>query len=296
MKEKEIFTEAFVRFIVLPTLFLMVAALGGVRTNAETGAFIFLAPPLITLLLAVLLMLLVVRGKLVDLASWLSSHNSILENTAHVLTLAALFFASAQALNSVLPERGLLHWMFSFFFLWTLWNNLWSPFAPKQLLRSLVVLFATAFVIKHLLLANLYAPDAGWLQRITGVLLEGVSLGTLGVEHFAASTGYISFFAIALYTLGLLLLPCAPGNADGAESVENLAASVNKSQLAVALYRQLSSAEQTHVREAVTKDGKLQLQESAPPKLESSDRANEAENNILDAEVEEVTIVRERND
>ncbi len=291
MKEKEIFTEAFVRFIVLPTLFLIVAALGGLRTNAETGAFIFLAPPLITLLLAVLLMLLVVRGGLLDLSSWLSSHNSILENTAHVLTLAALFFASAQALNSVLPERGLLHWMFSFFFLWTLWNNLWSPFAPKQLLRSLVVLFATAFVIKHLLLANLYAPDAGWLQRIAGVLLEGVSLGTLGVEHFAASTGYISFFAIALYTLGLLLLPRAPGSVDSAES---RAASINQSQLVVALYRQLSSSEQIHVREAVIKDEKLELQNPAVVERRSSDMATEAENNILDAEVEAVTIVRER--
>ena len=292
MKEKEIFTDTFVRFLVLPTLFLAVAALGGLRTNAETGAFIFLVPPLVTLLLAVLLMLLVVRGNLVDLASWLSSHNSILENTAHALTLAALFFASAQALNSVLPERGLLHWMFSFFFLWTLWNNLWSPFAPKQLLRSLVVLFATAFVFKHLLLANLYAPDAGWMQRIAGVLLEGVSLGTLGVEHFAASTGYISFFTVALYTLGLLLLPRTP---DSVERADSLASNADKSQLVVALYRQLSSAEQTHVREVVMKAGKLQLQDSAAPKRGSSDAADEAENNILDAEVEEVTIVRERN-
>src|SRR3712207_8830861 len=37
--------------------------------------------------------------------------------------LLTLFFASAQAFNSVLPDGGLFRWMFAFFFLWTLWNN-----------------------------------------------------------------------------------------------------------------------------------------------------------------------------
>jgi hypothetical protein len=172
--------------------------------------FVFVAPQLITLVLATLLMLLFVRGHMIELKAWLSSDRPAMENIAHALTLFSLFFASAQAFNSVLPERGLLFWLFSFFFLWTLWNNQFSSFDPKRLLRSLTVLFATAFVLKHMLLASLYAPEGGWVKRLAGVLLEGVSLGTLDAPAFAPATGYISFFTLALYIAGLLLLPSAP--------------------------------------------------------------------------------------
>ncbi len=54
--------RALVRFIVLPTIFLSVALLGGVRVSAEARGLIFLAPPLITLLLAALLVALFVRA------------------------------------------------------------------------------------------------------------------------------------------------------------------------------------------------------------------------------------------
>ena len=39
---------------------------------------------------------------------WLGSHLTVLQNASHALTLLALFAASAQAFNSVLPEAGLL--------------------------------------------------------------------------------------------------------------------------------------------------------------------------------------------
>ena len=122
------------------------------------------------------------------------------------MTLFALFFASAQAFNSVLPERGLLHWLFSFFFLWTLWNNQFSSFDPRRLLRSLAVLFGTAFVLKHLLVAGLYSSEGGWLTRLAGVLAQGVSLGTLDAPAFAPATGYISFFTLAIYIGSLLMI------------------------------------------------------------------------------------------
>src|SRR4051794_2758953 len=115
--------RALLRFIVLPMLFLTVALLGGLRVDAETRAFVFVPPPLITLILSVLLLSLFVRARSIELARWISSDHPALANISHALTLAALFFASAQAFNSVLPERGLLFWFFSLFFLWTLWNN-----------------------------------------------------------------------------------------------------------------------------------------------------------------------------
>src|SRR5678815_3858056 len=198
--------QALVTYWVLPLIFLTVALLGGLRVSAEDHKFIFFPPPLITLVLAVLLMLLFVRGGLIELRSWIAANNPPLQNVSYIWVLLTLFFASAQAFNSVLPERGLLHWLFSFFFLWTLWNNQFSSFDARRLLRSLAILFGTAFVIKHMLLASLYSPEGGWLKRVAGTLLQGVALDT---PIFAPATGYIAFFTLALYVTGLILLAFA---------------------------------------------------------------------------------------
>src|SRR6185503_15437867 len=197
---------SLVKYLLLPFMFLSVALLGGLRVSDGTHAFAFMPPPLITLVLSVLLLLLFVRGGLIELRSLLSVENLPLTNIAHVWLLITIFFAGAQAFNSVLPEHGLLHWLFSFFFLWTLWNNQFSSFDARRLLRSLVVLFGTAFVLKNLLLASLYASGGGLLQRLTGALVQGVSLGTLDAPMFAPATGYISFFTLGLYIVGLLLV------------------------------------------------------------------------------------------
>ncbi|HYR78046.1 MAG TPA: hypothetical protein VEM96_19690 [Pyrinomonadaceae bacterium] len=203
--------RALVHFIVMPTILLTVGLLGGLRIDAQTRQFVFLAPPLVTLMLAILLGSLFVRAGAIDLHRWLAIEQPMLTNVAHLLTLMALFFASAQAFNSVLPESGLLHWMFSFFFLWTLWTNQFSAFDARRLLKSLIVLFGTAFVLKHLLVSGLYAPEGGWFKRIAAALLQGIAVD---VPAFAPVTGYVSFFALALYVVGLLLMapvPVQPG-------------------------------------------------------------------------------------
>lgn len=201
--------RALVDNVVLPTLFLTVTLLGGLRVGAENRTFIFIAPPLVTLLLAVLLVLLLFRGRLIRFHQWVGNDLPPLTNVVRIWILITLFFSSAQAFNSVLPERGLLHWLFSFFFLWTLWNNQFSSFDAPRLLRSLAILFGTAFVLKHILLASLYSPEGGWLKRVAGTLLQGVSLGTLDAPNFAPATGYICFFTLALYVAGLILLAFA---------------------------------------------------------------------------------------
>ena len=198
--------QALVTYLVLPFIFLTVALLGGLRVSGESHAFMFLPPSLVTLVLAVLLLLLFVRGGLIEIRSFITGANSPLTNVTHIWMLLTLFFACAQAFNSVLPERGLLHWLFSFFFLWTLWNNQFSSFDARRLLRSLVVLFGTAFVLKHMLLASLYSADGGWLKRLTGTLVSSVTLGALDAEQFAPATGYISFFTLGLYLVGLILI------------------------------------------------------------------------------------------
>jgi hypothetical protein len=214
MKDRAERNRELLHFIVLPTILLTAGLLGGLRIDGQTRQFIFVAPPLVTLVLAILLGSLLVRAGAINLHRWLAIEQPMLTNVAHLLTLISLFFASAQAFNSVLPESGLLHWMFSFFFLWTLWTNQFSAFDPRRLLRSLIVLFGTAFVLKHLLVSALYAPEGGWLKAIASTLLKGVSVD---VPAFAPATGYISFFALALYVGGLLLIspmPVQPGESE----------------------------------------------------------------------------------
>jgi hypothetical protein len=252
--------RALLSFIALPMIFLTVALLGGLRVQAEDHVFVFVAPPLITLVLAAMLMLLFVRGHAIELGQWVSSDYPTLVNVSHGLTLLALFFASAQAFNSVLPERGLLYWMFSFFFLWTLWNNQFSSFDARRLLRSLAVLFGTAFVLKHMLLASLYGPEGGWLKRLAGMLVEGVSLGTLDAQAFAPATGYISFFTLALYVAGLVLMTPAP-EIEPEEDAEDAVRFVRA-------YRRLPPGERLSVREAIIDeqtDGMVDEEQEALP-------------------------------
>src|SRR5258706_7128538 len=207
MKDYTERNRALLHFIVTPTILLTVGLLGGLRVDAQTRQFVFIAPPLVTLVLAILLGSLFVRAGAIDLRQWFALEQPMLTNLAHLLKLVALFVASAQAFNSVLPESGLLHWMFSFFFLWTLWTNQFSAFDARRLLRSLIVMFSTAFVLKHLLVSGLYAPSGGWFSKLAAVLLQGVAID---VPTFAPATGYVSFFALALYVAGLLLIAPVP--------------------------------------------------------------------------------------
>jgi len=199
--------RALLHFIGLPTILLTAILLGGLRIDATTRQFLFISPPLVTLLLAILSLSLFARAGAIDLRQWLSIEQPLVTNLSHLLTLLSLFFATAQAFNSVLPESGLLHWMFSFFFLWTLWTNQFSTLAPRRLLKSMIVLFGTAFVLKHLIVAGLYAGNGGWLRTIASTLLQGASID---VPAFAPATGYLSFCALALYVTGLLLITPAP--------------------------------------------------------------------------------------
>ncbi|MCA1594096.1 MAG: hypothetical protein LC754_15880 [Acidobacteria bacterium] len=168
----------------------------------------------------------------------------------HSAALVTLFFASAQSFNSVLPEAGLLRWMFSFFFLWTLWQSHFSSFDAPRLIRSLAVLFGTSFVLKYVLLASLAAPDGGWLKRLAGALVEGFTFGSVNAQAFAPATGYISFFTLALYVLGLVLVTPSP---EWDEPDEGDARRV------VDAFRSLPGGEQALVREAIGERALLEM-------------------------------------
>ena len=210
--------RAIVRYVLLPLALLTVVLLGGMRVRGADQALLFLPPPLVTLCLAALAMALFLRAGLVRGRAWVSADLPLLVSAQHALTLLALFFATAQAINSVLPEQGLLHWVFVMCFLWTLWQDQFQPWAVARLLRSLAVLFATAFLLKHVLLGALYGgPSPALSRRILNAMLEGVTLGSLDAPGFAPATGYVSFPTVALYVGALAMIRPAPDAIDTSE-------------------------------------------------------------------------------
>lgn len=204
-----------VRYIILPIIFLTVALLGGLRLASLDGSLIFLKPALLCLIFAAIMLGLYFRSGLIRLEGWFGEDFPMLKNAANGAVLVTLFAATAQVFNSLLPEQGLPFWIIGFCFFWTLWNNLFADFDTKKLLRSLGGLFGLAFVAKYLVLANLTAPESeGWLQGLIQNPTKEAFTWLLDLPRFSAGTGYLQFFAAALYLLGLYLTPASTRNSD----------------------------------------------------------------------------------
>ena len=198
----------YLRYILLPFVFLTVSMLGGLRISGLDGAFVFVKPPLICLIFATILLVLFARSGVMELAGWFSESYPTLKNVANGFVVASLFAAAVQVFNSLIPEQGLTFWIVSFCFFWTLWNNLFADFDTKKLFRSLGGLFALAFLAKYLILANLTAPAGRtWFEALTENPGQEAVTRLLDLPRFAGSTGYIQFFAVGLFLLGLYLFP-----------------------------------------------------------------------------------------
>lgn len=192
--------------IVLPAIFLTVTLLGGLRI-AQTVRLV--PPPLTALVLGVVLLGALARAGALAPDRLMNVRRSPMENVSGLIVLLTLFAASAQVFNLVTPERGLLHAVFGVCLFVQLATTLAGVTGRTSLLRSLLVLFSAAFVLRFIVLESLYAADSGLLKRLLTALIEGASLGTIEYQPNAAATGYVAFFAIALYMIGLTLLPPA---------------------------------------------------------------------------------------
>ena len=198
---------SFLQYIVTPSVFLTISLLGGLRLDAENTAFVFLKPALICLVFAVILLVLFFRAHLIKLNGWFSEDFPMTKNIANAAVLLTLFFASTQIFNSLLPEKGLPFWTIAFCFFWTLWNNLFAEFDTKRLVQSLSGMFGLAFVVKYLFLANLTAPAGkSWIQGILENPTQQAFTWLLDLPKFAPATGYVQFFALIFYLIGLFLL------------------------------------------------------------------------------------------
>ena len=200
--------RAAVYHIALPMLLLLVVFLGGIRFSGRDGSIIFLPPALICLFFAAAVMVLFLRTGLIELQGWLSERRSLVGNISGIVVLAALFFASVQLFNSILPEQGLPFWIVSFCVFWTLWNNLFAELNSLKLLRSLTAMLVLAFAVKYLLLANLSKPgNEGWLSSLINNPGQAAATWLLDLPQFDAATGYVQFFTLACFVIALYFIP-----------------------------------------------------------------------------------------
>jgi hypothetical protein len=192
--------EAFV----LPLLFLTVALLGGVRV-ADRVALV--PPPLVSLVLAGMLVGALVKSGALAPERLIDAGRPPLANANGAMIAASLFVAAAQAFNVAIPEFGLPRLLFSVFLFVLLINTLAASPDRVRVLRSMFVIFGSAFILKFIVLAALSDPTGGRVKRVLLVLLEGLTLGTLSQEVYHPATGYVAFVTLVLFISGLGLLP-----------------------------------------------------------------------------------------
>lgn len=188
----------------LPALFLTVTLLGGVRVTHQLA----LAPPsLFALVLAMVLFGALIGTGTLAPERLMNQERAPLANLNGLVLILTMFIASAQMFSLVTPESGLPRLVCSLFFVVLLLNTLAASPDRIRLLRSLVVIFGSAFTLKFILLAALSAPEAGVLKRMLLVALEGLTLGVFAQPVFHPVTGYLAFVTLVLFMVGLVLVP-----------------------------------------------------------------------------------------
>ena len=187
----------------LPAIFLTVALLGGFRAAASVR---LVPPPLMSLVLGLLLMGCLARAHVIVPEHLMNSRRSAAANFSGLVVLLSLFAACTQIFNLLTPDTGLLHLIFSTFFLVQLLTTLTAVRDRLALLRGLTVLLGSAFVIRFALLESLYSPHGGVVKRVLTALMEGITLGGLEYAPNGLATGYVAFFTLTLFIIGLVLL------------------------------------------------------------------------------------------
>lgn len=193
--------------VVLPLLLVAIAAGGGFRSDVASGAWRFLPPSPMALVLGLLLVAVLVRTGVLVPWALVGPHRSGLANANGAVLLGTLLVASAQVFTALSPESGLLQVLASVFFLLLLVNTLAAGPTRARAMQSLGVVLLSAFVLKYVMLDALYAPEGSLARKVVTTLLEGVSLGALGYTAHGAATAYVAFAVILAYLFALVLLP-----------------------------------------------------------------------------------------
>ena len=201
------FREAFV----LPLVFLTVALLGGLELHAAAAGSVgsWSVPSLFSLVLAVLLIGALVRSGALAPERLLHASRTTLANVNGMIVLLSLFAASAQLLHMLTPREGLPLVMVGFLLFVLLLNTLAASPDRVSLLRSLAIGTGAAFLLKFIVLAALADPEGGLTKRALLALFDVATLGTVTQSPLHPAAGYLAFFMIAIFLIGISVLPAS---------------------------------------------------------------------------------------
>jgi hypothetical protein len=210
---------AAVEAVYLPMLFLTVALVGGLRIDDRVT---FVPPPLFSLVLGLMLLGVLVRGRVLAPERFMHASRPGLANLNGAIVMLSTFFAATQVFNLLTPHSGLPYLLFNVFLFVLLVNTL-AGFPDRiSVLRSVGVITGAAFILKFVVLASISDPGEGALKRILYVLLEGVTLGTLTQPPLSPAGGYLAFAALVMFLTGLAMLPGRGRVEDGSSTLIKL--------------------------------------------------------------------------
>lgn len=202
--------------VLLPLFFLTVVLAGGLRLDP----FGITTPPsLYSLVLAVLLCAALVQSGTLAPDRLMSASRSSLANLNGLVVLVSLIAASAQALSLVMPASGLPAVVVGLVLLVMLVQMLATSLDRQRLLRAMMVTLGAGFTLKFIVLTALSSPADGRVARALQVLFDNVTLGTIAQAPLTQAHGYLAFGTLALYLIGLWLLPSAGWYTVRAEAV-----------------------------------------------------------------------------
>src|SRR5438874_11770278 len=192
--------------VFLPLAPLTVALFGGLEPGRAAP---FTAPPLFALVLAVMLFAALVRSGALAPERLVHDSRTSLANANGAVVMLALFGASTQVVNLLTPRSGLPLVAVNAFLFVLLLNTLVASPDRVRLLRSLMVICGSAFVLKFVILAGLSDPEGGRTKRVLVALFDAATLGIITQEPLPEISGYVAFFTIVLYLVAVAALPAA---------------------------------------------------------------------------------------
>jgi len=199
--------------VLLPLIFLTVTLLAGVQLGPGVA---FVPPSLFALVLGTMLLAALVRAGALAPDRLLHGSRSMLANANGMVVLVSLFGAASQVLAMLTPRSGLPLFFIDVFLFVLLVNTLVAQPDRVRLLRSLAVILGSALVLKFVVLAALSGPSGSRTARVLAALFDAATFGTITQEPQAPGAGYLAFFAIGLFLIGVGALPAARPYTGGA--------------------------------------------------------------------------------
>jgi hypothetical protein len=188
----------------LPLTLLTVVLLGGVRLTTPLA---IVPPTVFSLVLASVVTAVFVQSGALDPSRLVQVGRPPLANLNGLLALAALFLANAQIISRLTPDTGLPALAVNVLLLVTLLQLAAAALDRQRCLRVWGITLLCAFAVKFVIVAALAGPADRTSARVLQALVDGLTFGNFSQPAERPAAGYLAFAMLALYLLGVILLP-----------------------------------------------------------------------------------------